>query len=80
LQGANLFPSDGYQEMIERYWEKCLALGAAVMVAFAWALGYEDEPEVLLRFTREGFWVCRAIGYPPPPPADWEEGEGCGVS
>ena len=75
LKGVNLWPDvAGFREAFEEYWAGLRELGAAAMTAIAWALGYEDDEEVLGRVTREGFWIARAIGYPP------LETEGAGVS
>ncbi|KAI5784670.1 hypothetical protein EDC01DRAFT_608466, partial [Geopyxis carbonaria] len=70
LCGDNLWPSQpGFRDTFSAFWDALRELGDAVMVAMAWALGYEgageDGEEVLLRHTREGFWVARVIGYPP---------------
>lgn len=69
LQGPNLWPAADpeFRTAFEDFWARLLELGHAVMVAMAWALGYQDpaDEDALLRHTRNGFWVARAIGYPP---------------
>src|SRR5690606_5223992 len=57
---------EGFKETFEEFWEGLRGLGDAVMVAMAWALGYEGEEEekMFLRCTDKGFWSARVIGYP----------------
>ncbi|KAI5817785.1 hypothetical protein BZA77DRAFT_25956 [Pyronema omphalodes] len=80
LRGPNLWPEDadntGFKQAFEEYWSRMLELGDKVMIAMAWALGYEDDEEVILRHTKEAFWVARVIGYPPLPKG--AEGKSCG--
>jgi len=77
LHGPNLWPEDeGFREAFEEFWTRLWMLGDAVMKAMAWALGYEDDEEVILRNTKAGFWVARVIGYPP---LVQQEGVSCGV-
>ncbi|TGZ79551.1 Clavaminate synthase-like protein [Ascodesmis nigricans] len=76
LMGVNLFPQEveGFQETFEAFWDELRKLGDRVMVAMAWALGYEEDEEVLLRQTRNGFWSARVIGYPELKKEDGGEG------
>jgi isopenicillin N synthase-like dioxygenase len=68
LHGPNIWPQEPvqFQPLFEEYFSRLRQLGDAVIVAMAWALGYQDDDEEeLLRSTRDGFWVARVIGYPP---------------
>jgi isopenicillin N synthase-like dioxygenase len=76
LRGENLWPqTPGFRETFEEFWDRLQRLGEAMMRAMAWALGYEEDEEMLLRWTREAFWVARVIGYPPLR----GEGVSCGI-
>ncbi|KAA8909689.1 hypothetical protein FN846DRAFT_600909 [Sphaerosporella brunnea] len=77
LRGPNLWPDqpEGFRAAFEEYWKRLTQLGDAVMKAMAWALGYEGDEDVILRWTDQPFWVARVIGYPPLK----GEGVSCGV-
>jgi isopenicillin N synthase-like dioxygenase len=82
LRGPNLWPEiEGFREAFEDFWRRLIALGDAVMRAMAWALGYEEDEEVISRVTDKAFWVARVIGYPPLQSRREGMGEGvsCGV-
>jgi isopenicillin N synthase-like dioxygenase len=81
LRGQNLWPEKPaeFKEVFEQYWQRLRELGGATMKAMAWALGYEDDEDVLLRDTEQGFWVARVIGYPPLNLEVAGEGVSCGV-
>lgn len=74
LQGENQWPEHpkGFREAIEELWGGLERVGKAMMIAMAWALGYEgsdgdgdEETErVFLKNTEKTFWVGRVIGYP----------------
>ena len=87
LQGPNLYPANPkeFKEVYENYVDKMLELGTAVVRAMGYALDLKNK-ELLVEMTREGFWVMRAIGYPPLSPSlpsasasqDEEEEISCG--
>jgi isopenicillin N synthase-like dioxygenase len=63
VMGKNKWPSAEFQEIYEKYIEKLLGLGQAVMRAIALGLG--EQEEYFQGMVNESFWVMRAIGYPP---------------
>ncbi len=85
LQGLNQWPSQpsGFREVYEEYIRLMLELGIAVVRAMGHALkeeGVLEDEEMFVRHTRESFWVLRAIGYPPLPDREQEEGKvSCGA-
>jgi isopenicillin N synthase-like dioxygenase len=58
LMGRNMYPEkpEGFAAELEKYWAEMEGLGQAMMRAMAWALGYEDDEEILLRETDKAFW------------------------
>lgn len=63
LMGPNLYPDEpaGWGDELRVYWQELVGLGEAMMRAMAWALGYEDDEEVLLRETDRAFWGWSGI-------------------
>ncbi len=85
LQGLNQWPlqPSQFREVYEEYIRLMLELGTAVVRAMGHALkeeGLLDDEEMFVKHTRESFWVLRAIGYPPLPAQEQEEGKvSCGA-
>lgn len=73
IMGENKWPPGEFREIYEKYIEKLLVLGRAVMSAIALGLG--EEEHYFEKLVDESFWVMRAIGYPP-----LESGEEGGIS
>lgn len=63
VMGKNKWPSREFQEVYEKYIEKLLKLGEAVMRAMALGLG--EREDYFQGMVDRSFWVMRAIGYPP---------------
>jgi isopenicillin N synthase-like dioxygenase len=68
LQGPNLWPHHPpeLQSVYQDYIESVKDVGTKVVRAMGEALGLEgDEKDILVKSTRNSFWVMRMIGYPP---------------